>query len=183
MSSFRNIGLVIAGCLLFSSRPVSGQEESIVVFPKDNPVMEVQFPTGFKAAFRKDGTCLAVGSKTVMALVAWEKTKNDAAAKSALPEFAKSFLLHSLSFREVTAQPVAEGNLPRSFDGQEPVAAKALAGTGKNSDGDAMAVSVTAFPWAHRYFVLFAVALSSDKEQLDKDKDFALRSVTDINDD
>jgi hypothetical protein len=46
-----------------------------------------------------------------------------------------------------------------------------------------MSVSVTAFPWAHRYFVLFAVCNSPNKEQLAKDRDFVLSSVTDINDD
>lgn len=179
----RKIGLVVAGCLLLSSRIVPAQEESIIVFPKDKPVIEAQFPEGFKAAFRKDGTCLAVGSKTVMALVAWEKIKNAATAKSALPEFAKSFLLRSLSFREASMQAVDDANLSRSFDGQEAVAAKVLTGTGKNSDGDDMFVSVTAFPWAHRYFVLFAVCNTPNKEQLAKDRDFVLSSVTDINDD
>jgi hypothetical protein len=183
VTSHRNIGLVVAGCLLLSSRVVAAQEEAIIVFPKDKPVIEAQFPEGFKTAFRKDGTCLAVGSKTVMALVAWEKTKNAATAKNALPEFAKTFLLGSLSFREASVQGVAEANLPRSFDGQEPVAAKVLTGTGKNSDGDEMSISVTAFPWAHRYFVLFAVCSSSNKERLAKDRDFVLSSVTDINDD
>jgi hypothetical protein len=111
--------------------------------------------------------------------VAWEKTKNAAAAKSGLAEFARSFLLRSLSFREASLQPVEKANLPRSFDGPEAVAT----GTGKNSDGDEMSVSVTAFPWAHGYFVLFAVCDAPNKEQLTKDRDFVLSSVTDINDD
>ena len=167
-------------CFALARGTVFGQESAEpVLFPKDKPVLQLDFPAGFKAAFRKDGTCLAVGSKTVMALVAWEKTKNAAAAKSGLAEFAKSFLLRSLSFREASLQPVEKANLPRSFDGPEAVAT----GTGKNSDGEEMSVSVTAFPWAHGYFVLFAVCNAPDKEQLAKDRDFVLSSVTDINDD
>ena len=184
MKAARKIWLVAAGCLALASGTVFGQESpGAVLFPKDKPVMELDFPPGSKSAFRKDGTCLAVGSKTVMALVAWEKTKNAASAKSALPEFAKSFLLRSLSFREASVQAVEEANLSRSFDGQEANAAKVLTGTGKNSDGEEMSISVTAFPWAHRYFVLFVVCNSPNKEQLAKDRDFVLSSVTDINDD
>ena len=145
--------------------------------------MELDFPAGFKSAFRKDGTYLAVGPTSVMALVAWEKVKNGATAKSGLPEFAKSFLLRSLSFREMNTPSVTDAKLSQAFDEQERGGANMLTATGKNSDGDEMSVSVTAFPWAHRYFVLFAVCNSPNKEQLAKDRDFVLNSVTDINDD
>jgi pyocin large subunit-like protein len=118
-----------------------------------------------------------------MVLVAWGKVKDAAAVKSGLPEFAKSFLLRSLSFREVNTPSVEDAKLTRMFDEQERVTAKMLTATGKNSDGDEMSVSVTAFPWAHRYFVLFAVCNSPNREQLEKDRDFVLNSVTDINDD
>ena len=176
--------MIAGGCLALASGTVFGQESAgAVLFPKDKPVMELDFPAGLKSAFRKDGTCLAVGPTSVMALVAWEKVKNPTAAQSGLPEFAKSFLLRSLSFREVNSPSVEDAKLNRMFDEQEAVAAKVLTATGKNSDGDEMAVSVTAFPWAHRYFVLFAVCNSSNKEQLAKDRDFVLNSVTDINDD
>lgn len=180
MKTWRNIWLIAGGCFALASGTVFGQESAgAVLFPKDKPVMELDFPAGFKSAFRKDGTYLAVGPNSVMTLVAWEKVKDGGAAKSGLPEFAKSYLLRSLSFREASVQAVEEANLPRSFDGPEAVAT----GTGKNSDGDEMSVSVTAFPWAHRYFVLFAVCNSPNKEQLAKDRDFVLRSVSDINDD
>jgi hypothetical protein len=33
-----------------------------------------------------------------------------------------------------------------------------------------MFVSATAFPWEHRYYVLFAVCKPADKEQLEKDR-------------
>jgi len=175
---------IVAGCLLISLGKALGEEEPVMMyFPKEKPIIEFQFPDGFKAAFRKDGSCLAVGSKTVMGLVAWEKTKNAATVKSGLPEFAKSFLLSSLSFREASLQSVEKANLPRSFDGEEAAPVGVLTGTGKNSDGEDMSVSVTAFPWAHRYFVLFAVCNSPNKEQAAKDRDFVLNSVTDINDD
>ena len=145
--------------------------------------MQVEFPQGFKAAFRKDGTCLAVGPKSVMALVAWEKVKDAAAARSGLPEFAKSYLLRSLSFREVKTPSVEDAKLPRMFDELEPVAAKVLTASGKNSDGDEMFVSATAFPWEHRYYVLFAVCKPADKEQLEKDRLVVQQSINNINDD
>lgn len=184
MKTRRNIWLVAAGYVALASGTVLGQEPAdVVLFPKDKPVMEVEFPAGFKAAFRKDGTYLAVGPKSVMALVAWEKVKDAAAARSGLPEFAKSFLLRSLSFREVNTPSVEDAKLSRTFDEQEPVAAKVLTAAGKNSDGDEMFVSATAFPWEHRYYVLFAVCKPADKEQLEKDRLFVQRSINDINDD
>ena len=76
---------------------------------------------GFKAAFRKDGTYLAVGPKSVMALVAWEKVKEAAAAKSGLPEFAKSFLQRSLSFREMNAPSVQDAKLLWTSGEDEPI--------------------------------------------------------------
>jgi hypothetical protein len=184
MKTWKNVWLVAGGCFAVACGTVFGQEPADAgFFPKDKPVMEVDFPSGFKAAFRKDGTYLAVGPKSVMALVAWEKVKNAAAVKSGLPEFAKSFLLRSLSFREVNAPNVTDAKLPQIFDEQEPSGAKMLTTTGKNSDGDEMFVSATAFPWEHRYYVLFAVCKPADKEQLEKDRLFVERSVNEINDD
>lgn len=155
------------------------------MFPKDKPVMEGQLPEGFKGAFRKDGTYLAIGPKSVMALVALDKkVKDAAAAKSALPEFAKSFLLRSLSFRDVSTPTVNDAKIDRMFDDKQAAGvAKTLAATGKNSDGDEMFVSATAFPWAHRYYVLFAVCKTADKEQLEKDQSSVLQSIAEINDD
>jgi hypothetical protein len=176
--------LVLAGYLVLATGPVFSQEDNYVFFPNDKPVIELYFPAGFKAAMKKDGTCLAVGPKSVMALASMEKVKNAAAAKSALPGFAKSFALHSLAFRELNAAVVEDAKLPRSSsEGGEPIAIKVLTSSGKNSDGDEMFVSVTAFPWNHRYFVLFAVAKPADKEQLEKDRLTTLQSVTDVNDD
>jgi hypothetical protein len=188
MKTSRNIWLIAGGCFALASGTVFGQEPAesvvdVVLFPKDKPTMEVAFPAGFKAAFRKDGTYLAVGPKSVMALVAWEKVKDAAAARSGLPEFAKSFLLRSLSFREVSAPSVEDAKFTRMFDEQEPVAAKVLTAAGKNSDGDEMFVSATAFPWEHRYYVLFAVSKPVDKEQLEKDRLFVQHSINYINDD
>jgi hypothetical protein len=180
----RNIWRVTVACFALAKGTVFGQESAgAVVFPKDKPVMEVDFPAGFKAAFRKDGTYLAVGPKSVMALVAWEKVKDGAAAGSGLPEFAKSFLLRSLSFRELNTPNVADGKLAPMLDEQEAVSAKVLTASGKNSDGDEMFVSATAFPWEHRYYVLFAVCKPADKEQLEKDRLFVQRSINYINDD
>jgi hypothetical protein len=184
MKTRRKFWLVAVGSFALASGKIFGQESTgAVLFPKDKPIMELDFPAGFKSAFRKDGTYLAVGPTSVMALVAWEKVKTAAAAKSGLPEFAKTYLLRSLSFREVNTPAVEDAKLNRMFDEQEAVAAKVLTATGKNSDGDEMFVSATAFPWAHRYFVLFAVCNSPNKDQLVKDRDFVLTSVTDINDD
>jgi hypothetical protein len=180
----RNIWLVATGYVALASGTIFGQESSdTVLFPKDKPVMEVDFPAGFKAAFRKDGTYLAVGPKNVMALVAWEKVKDAAGARSGLPEFARSFLLRSLSFREVNTPSVEDAKLSRMFDEQEPVTAKVLTAAGKNSDGDEMFVSATAFPWEHHYYVLFAVCKPADKEQLEKDRLSVQRSINYINDD
>lgn len=145
--------------------------------------MELDFPAGFKSAFRKDGTCLAVGPTSVMALVAWEKVKDASAAKSGLPEFAKSFLLRSLSFREVNTPSVEDAKLVPMFEEQEAVPAKVLTAAGKNSDGDEMFVRATAFPWEHRYYVLFAVCKPADKDQLEKDRLFVQGSINYINDD
>jgi hypothetical protein len=180
--------LVAASCFALARGTVFGQEPAesvvdVVLFPKDKPTMEVAFPAGFKSAFRKDGTYLAVGPKSVMALVAWEKVKDGAAAKIGLPEFAKSFLLRSLSFREVNTPSVEDAKLTRMVDEQEAVPAKVLTATGKNSDGDEMFVSATAFPWEHRYYVLFAVCKPADKEQLEKDRLFVQQSINYINDD
>src|ERR1700719_2665619 len=62
MKTWRKIWLIAGGCLALASGTVFGQENANgVLFPKDKPVMEIDFPTGFKAAFRKDGTYLAVG--------------------------------------------------------------------------------------------------------------------------
>jgi hypothetical protein len=58
-----------------------------------------------------------------------------------------------------------------------------LTAAGKNSDGDEMFVSATAFPWEHRYYVLFAVSKPADKEQLEKDRLFVQGSINQINDD
>jgi hypothetical protein len=184
MKTWRNIWLIAAGGFALASGTVFGQESAgAVLFPKDKPVMELDFPAGFKSAFRKDGTYLAVGPKSVMTLVAWEKVKDAAAAKSGLPEFAKSYLLRSLSFREVNTPSVADAKLPRMFDEQEPVTVRMLTAAGKNSDGDEMFVSATAFPWEHRYYVLFAVCNPADKEQLEKDRASVLQSINYINDD
>jgi hypothetical protein len=184
MKTRRKFWLLAVGSFVLASGKILGQESTgAVLFPKDKPVMELDFPAGFKAAFRKDGTYLAVGPTSVMTLVAWEKVKAAAAAKSGLPEFAKTYLLRSLSFREVNTPTVEDAKLNRLFDEQESVAVKVLTATGKNSDGDEMFVSATAFPWAHRYFVLFAVCNSPNKDQLLKDRDSVLSSVTDINDD
>jgi hypothetical protein len=176
--------LIASGCFALTSATVFGQEfAETVLFPKDKPVMELDFPAGFKSAFRKDGTYLAVGPTSVMALVAWEKVKNGAAAKSGLPEFAKSFLVRSLSFREVNTPSVTDAKLSQAFDEQERGGANMLTATGKNSDGDEMFVSAIAFPWEHRYYVLFAVCKPADKEQLEKDRLFVQRSINYINDD
>jgi len=176
--------LVAGGCFAVARGTIFGQESAnAVFFPKENPTMEIEFPAGFKAAFRKDGAYLAVGPKTVMALVAWEKVKDAAAAKSGLPEFAKSFLLRSLSFREVSTPSVEDAKLALMFEEEKPVAAKVLTAAGKNSDGDEMFVSATAFPWEHRYYVLVAVCKPGDKDQLEKDRLFVQRSINYINDD
>src|SRR3984893_4208655 len=69
--------LVAGGCFAVARGTVFGQEYANGgFFPKDQPTMEIEFPAGFKAAFRKDGAYLAVGPKTVMALVSWEKVKD-----------------------------------------------------------------------------------------------------------
>ena len=184
LKTWKNIWLVVGGSFAVASATVLGQGSAdVVLFPKDKPVMEVDFPAGFKSAFRKDGTYLAVGPKSVMALVAWEKVKDAAAVKSGLPEFAKSFLLRSLSFREVNAPSVTDANLSGMVDEEESVTAIVLTAAGKNSDGDEMFVSATAFPWEHRYYVLFAVCKPADKEQLEKDRLFVQRSVNEVNDD
>jgi len=118
-----------------------------------------------------------------MALVSMEKAKDPAAVKTALPDFAKSFALRSLSFRELNVVGVEDAKLPRTYDDGEAIGTKTLTASGKNSDGDEMFVSVTAFPWNRRYFVLFAVAKPADKEQLEKDRRSVLETVTDVNDD
>lgn len=184
MKARRYIWLVAAGYVALASGAIFGQEPAdAVLFPKDKPVMELEFPAGFKAAFRKDGTYLAVGPKSVMALVAWEKVKDAAAARSGLPEFAKSFLLRSLSFREFNTPNVEDAKLALMFDEQESIPAKVLTATGKNSDGEEMFASATAFPWEHRYYVLFAVCKPADKDQLEKDRLLVQRSINYINDD
>lgn len=186
MKTSQRFWLVTVACFASSIQGLSAQEEErFLMFPKDKPVMEGQLPEGFKGAFRKDGTLLAVGPKSVMALVALDKkVKDGAAAKSALPEFAKTFLLRSLSFRDVSTPTVDDAKLDRMFDDKEAaLVAKTLAATGKNSDGDEMFVSATAFPWAHHYYVLFAVCKTADKEQLEKDRSSVLLSITEINDD
>jgi hypothetical protein len=184
MNARRRFRLIAGGCFALVSGTVLGQESSdTVLFPKDKPVMELDLPAGFKSAFRKDGTYLAVGPKSVMVLVAWEKVKDAAAAKSGLPEFAKSYLLRSLSFREVNTPSVTDAKLSQAFDEQESGGAKMLTATGKNSDGDEMFVSATAFPWERRYYVLFAVCKPADKAQLEKDRLFVQRSINYINDD
>jgi hypothetical protein len=184
MKTWKNFWLVAGGCFTIARGTIFAQESSnVVLFPKDKPAMEVDFPAAFKAAFRKDGTYLAVGPKSVMALVAWEKVKDAAAARSGLPEFAKSFLLRSLSFREVNTPSVEDAKLSRTFDEQEPLVAKVLTAAGKNSDGDEMFVSATAFPWEHRYYVLFAVCKPADKEQLEKDRLSVQSSINYVNDD
>jgi hypothetical protein len=175
--------IVLAGYLVLSIGPVFSQEDTYVFFPNDKPVIELTFPDGFKTALKKDGTCLAVGPKSVMALASMEKVKDAAAVKSALPGFAKSFASRSLAFRELNVAVVEDAKLPRSSEEGESIAMKTMTGSAKNSDGDEMFVSVTAFPWNHRYFVLFAVAKPADKEQLEKDRRATLATVTDVNDD
>jgi hypothetical protein len=184
MKARRNICLIAVACFAVARGTLFGQESAgPVLFPKDKPVMEVEFPAEFKAAFRKDGTYLAVGPKSVMALAAWEKVKDAAVARSGLPGFAKSFLLRSLSFREVNSPKVEDANLAPTVNEQEAVTATVLTATGKNSDGDEMFVSATAFPWEHRYYVLFAVCKPADKDQLEKDRLFVQRSINYVNDD
>lgn len=185
-----NIGamksLVLGVCFLVGSMVTvfSQDDERYIFFPNDKPLIELTFPVGFKAAHRKDGTVLAVGPKAVMALTAMEKVKNAAAVKAALPEFAKYFMVRSLGFRELNAAVVEDAKLPRSsYEEGSPIPIKTMTCSGKNSDGEDMFVSVAAFPWGHRYFVLFAVAKSADKEQLEKDRLAALQTVTDVNDD
>src|SRR5438874_8640368 len=173
--------VVLAASLVLSTGTLLSQEERYVFFPNEKPVIELNFPEGFKAAQRKDGTCMAVGPKSVMALASMEKVKDAAAAKTALPGFAKSFVLRSLAFRELNAAVVEDGKLPRTYTEGEPIGIKVLAGSGKNSDGDEMFVSVTAFPWNDCYFVVFAVAKPADNDQLEKHRRPVLEAVTDVN--
>ena len=175
--------VLVAGYLVASIATAFSQEDTYIFFPNDKPVIELNFPEGFKAAHRKDGTCLAVGPKTVMALAAMEKVKNATAAKTALPEFAKSFVARSLGFRELKPGVVEDANMPRAYAEGDPIGMKTLTTSGTNSDGAEMFVNVTAFPWSHRYFVLFTVAKPGDKEQAEKDRRSALETVTDVNDD
>jgi hypothetical protein len=175
--------LVLAGYLVLATGTVFSQEDNYVFFPNDKPVIELYFPSGFKTALKKDGTCLAVGPKSVMALASMEKVKDPAAVKNALPGFARTFALRALAFRELNAAVVEDAKLPRSSEEGEPIAMKTMVGSGKNSDGEEMFVRVTAFPWNHRYFVLFAVAKPADKEQLEKDQRTTLQTVTDVNND
>ena len=174
---------VAAVYVVGSIAPVFGQEDTYVFFPNDKPVIELNFPEGFKAAHRKDGTCLAVGPKTVMALAAMDKAKTAAAVKTALPDFARSFVTRSLSFRELKPGAVGDANLPRSYTDGEAIGTKTFTTSGTNSDGEEMFVSVTAFPWKHRYFVLFTVAKPADKEQAETERRSVLETVTDVNDD
>ena len=175
--------VVVAVYLGLSIATVFSQEERYVFFPNDKPVIELNFPEGFKAAHRKDGTCLAVGPKSVMALAAMEKVKNAAAAKAALADFAKSLVMRSLNFRELKPGTVEDTNLPREYAEGEAIGIKTLATSGTNSDGNEMFVSVTAFPWKHRYFVLVTIAKPADKEQAEKDRRSTLGTVADVNDD
>ena len=174
---------VAAAYLVGSIAVVFAQEDTYIFFPNDNPVIELNFPEGFKAAHRKDGTCLAVGPKGVMALAAMDKAKTAAAVKTALPDFAKSFVTRSLGFKELKPGTVQDANLPRLYTDGEAIGIKTLTTSGTNSDGAEMFVSVTAFPWNHRYFVLFAVSKPADKDQLEKDLRSALETVTDVNND
>lgn len=175
--------VVVASYFVVSIATVFSQEDTYIFFPNDKPVIELNFPEGFKAAHRKDGTCLAVGPRTVMALAAMDKAKNAAAVKTALPEFAKSFLVRSLGFRELKPGTVEDANLPRSYGDGEAISIKTLTTSGTNSDGDEMFVNVTAFPWSHRYFVLFTLAKPADKEQAEKERRSVLETVTDVNND
>ncbi|HEX4631551.1 MAG TPA: hypothetical protein VH188_11365 [Chthoniobacterales bacterium] len=175
--------VVIAAWLMLVAGMVLGEEPVLMWFPNEKPIIELQFPTGYKAAYRKDGTCLAVGPKQVMALVTMDKVKDAAAAKNALPEFAKSFAVRSLAFRDLKTGSVEDAKLPRPQESAEAIGTKLLTTSGINSDGDETFLTVTAFPWNHRYFVLFALSQPADKEQLEKDRRLVLESVSDVNDD
>ena len=175
--------MLVAAFFAVSLATVFSQEDTYIFFPNDNPIIELNFPEGFKAAHRKDGTCLAVGPKTVMALAAMDKVKTAAAAKTALPDFAKSFVTRSLNFRELKPAGVQNANLPRAYTDGEAIATETLTTSGTNSDGAEMFVNVTAFPWGHHYFVLFTIAKPADKEQAEKERRSALETVTDVNND
>jgi hypothetical protein len=176
------IAVVISACFAFSLAFAVDEESVPVEFPKDKPTMEIQFPSGFKTGFKADGSCLAVGPKTVMALVAMEKAKDAAAVKSALPDFAKSYCLRSLSFREINVLGIEDAKLPPRIESAD-IPAKILQATGKNSDGDAMVIHAIAFPWEHRYYVLVAVGKPEDKSQLETQARSVVESVYFINDD
>lgn len=175
--------VVAAVCFVGSIARLLAQDDTYIFFPNEKPVIELNFPEGFKAAHRKEGFCLAIGPKTVMALAAMDKAKNAAAAKAGLPEFAKSFVTRSLNFRELKPGGIEDASLPRPYTDGEAVGIKTLTTSGTNSDGAEMFVNVTAFPWNHRYFVLFTVAKAADKEQAEKDRRSVLQTVTDVNDD
>src|SRR3954454_10686281 len=118
--------VALAGYLVLSTGTVFSGEDTYVFFPNDKPVIELNFPDGFKTALRKDGTCLAVGPTSVMALASMEKVKDAAAVKNALPGFAKSFALRALAFRELNVAVVEDAKLPRSYEEGDAIGTKVL---------------------------------------------------------
>jgi hypothetical protein len=176
-------GLLAVCSLAWATAPLLAQSPGIVLFPKDKQSFEIQFPDGYKAAFKPDGSCVAVGPKAVIALMSMEKAKDEATAKSGLPELTKSFFLRSLHFRDVNVLGTEDTKIQRMIDEPGGTPASLLRASGKNSDGNETVITATAFPWERRYYVVFTVAKPADKDQMETDRIAVLSSVSEINDD
>lgn len=61
-------------------------------YPADNAEFYLQLSDDYKTKMNPDGSIIGIGPKEVIALTSMKDIKNNAAAKSALPELAKRFL-------------------------------------------------------------------------------------------
>jgi hypothetical protein len=175
--------LVAVASSVLAAVPLFGQSPVIILFPKDKQSFEIQFPDGYKTAFKPDGSCVAVGPKAVIALISMEKAKDAATARNGLPDLTKSFFLRSLHFRDLNVLGTEDTRIQRMVDEADGAPASVLRASGKNSDGNEMAITATAFPWQHRHYVVFTVAKPGDKDQTETELKGILSSVSEINDD
>lgn len=182
----RNAGrllLLMGASIALTTSSLLGKEPVLVEYPypKDKASFVVNLPDGYKAAFKSDGSLIAVGPKAIVAIISMQKVKDQRTAKEKLPEVTKTFFLSSLRFHALNVQAMEDGSPLPNESGEVPVTI--LRASGKNSDDVDIVVTATAFSWEHDYFVIFTAAKPVDRDQIEAERQQILGRFQPIEDD
>jgi hypothetical protein len=153
------------GCsILFVSASLTAKP---LDYPSNNAEFYLQVSEDYQTKINEDGSVIAIGPKAVIALTSMKGISSKKAAKSALPAQAKAFFVNNLHFQDVTVQGVDDDKIVRDDGSDFPVSV--LKASGKNSDGNEIAVTATAFASEQgHYFIFLTAAKPEDKEEVNK---------------